>query len=72
MVIYEKLEGTDLVRAYSDVGFQIISEEDGAYYDEALDPVSANRVYTESDIPVTVEDVPEEEPETVEPENDEE
>ena len=48
-VVYEKLEGTDLVKAYSDTNHYIISDESGAMYAEAIDPDFMHRTYTESD-----------------------
>ena len=39
-----------LRRTWSDAGFMI--ERDGAVYNEAVDPVEFDRVYTETDIPV--------------------
>jgi len=43
------IDGNELIRTYSDSGRQLISDETGAVYDEALDPVSMNRTYTEGD-----------------------
>jgi len=52
MVIYERVEGSvDLVRAYSDQGLKIMSQ-DGVPYDEAIDPDYMNRVYHETDEPI--------------------
>lgn len=48
MVVYEDY-GRGLVRAYSDTGHKIISDEDGTVYDEAVDPAEMNRTYTESE-----------------------
>ena len=63
MVIYERVEGsTDLVRAYSDQGLKIMSQ-DGIPYDEAIDPDYMNRVYQETDEPVDTFNDPDEEPE---------
>lgn len=51
MIIYEDFrttdEGVKLVRAYSDEGYSL--ERDGVIYDEAIDPESENRKYTEID-----------------------
>ena len=49
MVIYDRLGGTDLVRAYSDAGKRIIQDSTGDIYDEAVDLVSSNETYTESE-----------------------
>ena len=49
-VIYEDVEGTELVRAYSDAGFLIHGGNPEGDYAEAVDPKSMNRKYTETDI----------------------
>ena len=49
-----RLDGVNLYRTYSNAGFMI--ERDGVQYDEAIDPENTGRVYTETDIPVEVED----------------
>ena len=58
MVIYEDYGtnglGVELKRAYSDQGYLI--EREGVQYDEAVDPKSLNRQYTETDIPIEIED----------------
>lgn len=38
------------VRIYSDIGMKI--ERDGVQYDDAIDPASTGRTYTETDIPI--------------------
>lgn len=48
-VIYEPIEGTDLIKAYSDTGHKIIQDESGVVYDEAVDPDFMHRTYTESE-----------------------
>lgn len=55
-VVYERLGETDLIKAYSDTGHFLISDETGAVYGEAIDPDFCNRTYTESE-----ELIPEEE-----------
>lgn len=40
-------DGTVLIRTYSDAGYKI--ERDGVQYDEAIDPQSLSRTYTETD-----------------------
>ena len=54
MVIYEDYGKSalqiELVRAYSDQGMKI--ERDVVMYDEAIDPKSEHREYTETDIPI--------------------
>lgn len=54
MIITEKYSET-LVRTYSDSGLKIIQDSTGILYDEAIDPVSMNRTYTESDVPIDEE-----------------
>lgn len=65
MIVKKKISKT-LVKTYSDAGKYIIQEETGLKFEEAIDPVSAERVYTESDelIPVP-EPEPEDTPEDV-------
>ena len=50
-------DGVVLNRTYSDTGFMI--ERDGVPYSEAVDPAYLNRVYTETDEPVAVNEVSE-------------
>ena len=52
MVIYEQIEDTDLVRAYSDSGVYIFGGDPETFYTEAVDQASQNRTYRESDIPI--------------------
>lgn len=51
MVIYEEYGtnplGVELIRAYSDAGFYI--EREGLEYEEAIDPKSEHRTYTETE-----------------------
>lgn len=49
-VVYEDVEGTELVRAYSDAGFLIHGGNPEGDYAEAVDPKPMNRTYTETDI----------------------
>jgi hypothetical protein len=51
MVIYEQINET-LVRAYSDKGVYIHGGYPEADYVEAIDPISMNRTYVETDIPI--------------------
>lgn len=53
MIQTEILSDT-LIRTYSDAGMKI--ERDGIRYDEAVDPISMNRTYTETTEPVEVFD----------------
>ena len=55
-----RTDGVNLWRSYSDLGVMI--ERDGELYEEAIDPEGSGRVYTETDIPIVVEE-PEEESE---------
>ena len=52
MVIYETIEGTDLIRAYSSNGMMLSQDETGILYPEAIDPIYMSRTYTETDIPI--------------------
>lgn len=51
MIVTEP-SGTDLVRTYSNAGYKIQQDGTGDIYDEAIDPQSAGRTYTETDIPI--------------------
>ncbi len=42
------INGKDFIRTYSDNGYKV--ERDGVQYDEAIDPIGFDRVYTETDI----------------------
>ena len=55
MVITETitLNGIEYIRNYSDTGHYI--ERDGVKYGEAIDPVGTDRVYTETDELIEVE-----------------
>jgi len=55
MIKTELLEG-DLIRTYSDAGFYIHGGSPEGDYSEAIDPVSAQRTYTETDIPIELSD----------------
>lgn len=57
MVVYET--HGDLVTAYSDQGVYIYGGSPEGNYATATDPVSAGRVYTETDIPIETDDRPE-------------
>lgn len=52
-----RADGVVLNRTYSDSGMMI--ERDGVRYDEAIDPAELGRVYTETDEPVEMGDLPE-------------
>ena len=60
MIIYEEINGTDMVRAYSNIGMKIRQDGTGIIYDEAIDPVYMNRTYTETEEPIEDELNPEE------------
>ena len=51
MIIQERISET-LIRTYSDRGVKIHGGFPEADYDEAIDPVSMGRTYTETNIPV--------------------
>ena len=51
-MIVQELIGNDFVRTYSDSGMMIHGGFPEANYTEAVDPVSKNRVYVETDIPI--------------------
>lgn len=57
MIIVEyyktRKDGVVLNRTYSDAGMMI--ERDGVRYSEAVDPLDAWRVYTETDEPIEME-----------------
>lgn len=41
-----------LVRTWSDAGMKIKQDGTGVIYDEAIDPISMGRTYTETDEPI--------------------
>ena len=49
------IDGRDFVRTYSDKGMKIHGGMPEADYDEAVDPSSLGRTYTETDIPIEEE-----------------
>ena len=55
-----RTDGVVLNRTYSDLNMMI--ERDGVRYAEAVDPAELNRIYTETDEPIEVEENIEEEP----------
>ena len=46
---YKAPDRNDLVRTYSDEHKYIIQDGTGVKYEEAIDPISMGRTYTESD-----------------------
>ena len=44
-------DGVKLVKTYSDLGMMIRQDGTGNLYDEAIDPETAGRSYTETEIP---------------------
>lgn len=54
MIIQERVNET-LVRTYSDRGVYIHGGYPEANYIEAVDPISMNRTYTETDTPINTE-----------------
>lgn len=51
MIIQEQISDT-LIRTYSDANVYIHGGYPEADYAEVIDPISANRTYTETDIPI--------------------
>lgn len=51
MIVQEQISDT-LVRTYSDANVYIHGGYPEADYEDAVDPISANRTYTETDIPI--------------------
>ena len=60
MIIQEQISET-IVRTYSDRGVMIHGGFPEADYSEALDPISAGRTYTETDIPIPSDEITDEE-----------
>jgi len=60
MIIQEQISDT-LVKTYSDKGVYIHGGFPEADYAEAVDPISMNRTYTETDIPIEDEEITDEE-----------
>lgn len=52
-MIKTEIYSENLVRTYSDNGFKIQQNDTNIIYDEAIDPVSMNRTYTETNIPIS-------------------
>lgn len=47
------INGIEYAYTYSDAGMKIM--RDGVMYDESVDPINSNRVYTETDEPISSE-----------------
>ena len=60
MIIQEQISET-MVKTYSDRNVMIHGGFPEADYAEAIDPISMNRTYTETDIPIPSEEVTDEE-----------
>ena len=56
MAIIQENIGNDLVKTYSSLKVKIHGGFPEGDYDEAIDPISAGRTYTETDIPIDEED----------------
>lgn len=54
MLVTETVEinGRQYLHNYSDAGYKI--QRNGVLYDDALDAVDSGRVYTETDVPIEV------------------
>lgn len=46
-------DGTKLIRTWSDQGYFIRQDGTGILYEEAIDPETMNRTYTETDQPIS-------------------
>ena len=55
MIVQQQISET-LVRTFSDRGVKIHGGYPEADYDEAIDPISMHREYTETDIPVDADE----------------
>lgn len=53
----KEINGVEYDYTYSDTGMVI--ERDGAMYFEAVDPINSGREYTETDVPIEIEEVEE-------------
>ena len=56
MIIQEQINET-IIRTYSDAGVLIHGGFPEADYTEAYDPISMNRTYTETNIPIPSEEI---------------
>lgn len=60
MIVQEILEeNPDLIKTYSDAGKYIVNVETGEKWGEAIDPISAGRIYEETDEDIEVEETEE-------------
>ena len=50
----KEINGVEYDYTYSDAGMMI--ERNGAMYSEAVDPLNSGREYTETDIPIEIEE----------------
>jgi len=55
-MIVQEPYGDNLIRTYSDKGVYIHGGFPEADYEEAIDPIEMGRTYTETDIPIPIED----------------
>ena len=54
MIITEQYKGnSNLIRRYSDQGYMLLQEQTGIEYSEAIDLVSSNYTYSETDHPIS-------------------
>ena len=58
MIVQENI-GNNLVKTYSDQHMMIQGGVPEGLYTEAIDPISAGRVYVETDIPIPQDEQPE-------------
>ena len=48
-------DGVELERTFSNIGMMIRFDENGALYEEAVEPIGTGHTYTETDIPIEEE-----------------
>lgn len=59
MIVQEQISDT-LIRTYSDANVYIHGGYPEADYEEVIDPISTNRTYIETDIPIIIEEATDE------------
>lgn len=58
MIVIERVQGTEnLIRTYSDAAMMIRQDQTGAMYEEAVDIDTSGYTYTETDIPISSEEL---------------
>lgn len=56
MILTEFLNGGTLIKQYSDKGVLLLQNETGAMYSEPIDLVPCRYTYSETDIPIDIEE----------------